>query len=74
MSMLYEMKKNSLKATIAKRSNKVVKTVSSVDNRDLYYKNKDVIDQNKREKVENMQAVMENAHYYKSLILKNENN
>ena len=74
MSMLYEMKKNALKATIAKRSNKVVKTVSSVDNRDLYYKNKDAIDQNKREKVENMQAVMENDHYYKSLILKKENN
>ena len=74
MSMLYEMKKKALKATNAKRSNKVIKTISSVDKKDLYYANKDAIDQNKKERIENMQEVIENDHYYKSLILKNKNN
>lgn len=69
-SKYFKFKKKALKATNAKRSNKVIKTISSVDKKDLYYVNKDAIEQNKIERIENMQAVIENDHYYKSLILK----
>lgn len=74
MSMLNKMKKKALKATNSKRSNKVVKKIITADKKGLYYSNKDIIEQNKIERIENMQEVIENDHFYngdKKLSLQN---